>query len=55
MMLNWRVFHIRNLQEGWRMDRIGLGTLDGAVENVNKLADLFPQVVTEVASGGGHL
>lgn len=38
------------------MERIELGTLDGIVENVERLAELFPQVVTEVETerGGGR-
>lgn len=37
------------------MHKIELGTPDGAAENINKLAELFPQVVTEVENpaGGG--
>ena len=30
------------------MEKIELGTPDGAVENIEKIAELFPQVVTEV-------
>ena len=30
------------------MEKIELGTPDGAVENFEKIAKLFPQVVTEV-------
>ena len=37
------------------MDKIALGTPDGAVENVELLGKLFPQVVTEVENGDGKL
>ena len=37
------------------MDKIALGTPDGAVENVELLGKLFPQVVTEVANDEGKL
>ena len=30
------------------MEKIELGTPDGTVENIERLAELFPQVVTEV-------
>ncbi len=36
------------------MRKIELGTPDGAVENINKLTELFPQVVTEVQNGDGE-
>ena len=37
------------------MEKIELGTPDGAAENIDRLAELFPQVVTEVENpaGGG--
>ena len=37
------------------METIELGTPDGAAENIDRLAELFPQVVTEVENpaGGG--
>ena len=35
------------------MERIELGTLDGTVEDVERLAELFPQVVTEVETERG--
>lgn len=37
------------------MDKIELGTPDGVAENVERLGELFPQVVTEVENsmGGG--
>lgn len=37
------------------MEKIELGTPDGAAENIDKLGELFPQVVTEVENikGGG--
>ena len=37
------------------MDKIALGTPDGAVENVELLGKLFPQVVTETENGEGGL
>ena len=37
------------------MEKIELGTPDGAVENIEKIAKLFPQVVTEVESTDGEL
>ena len=37
------------------MDKIALGTPDGAVENVELLGKLFPQVVTEMESVEGKL
>lgn len=37
------------------MEKIELGTLDGAVENIEKIAKLFPQVVTEVENTDGEL
>ena len=38
------------------MEKIELGTPDGAAENIDKLGELFPQVVTEVENikGGGY-
>lgn len=35
------------------MEKIELGTPDGAAENIDRLAELFPQVVTEVADSSG--
>ena len=35
------------------MHKIELGTPDGTVENVERLAELFPQVVTEVETERG--
>lgn len=37
------------------MEKIELGTPDGTVENVERLAELFPQVVTEVQSENGRI
>ena len=37
------------------MEKIELGTPDGAVENIEKIAKLFPQVVTEVEKTDGEL
>ena len=37
------------------MNKIELGTTDGTEENIERLAELFPQVVTEVANGEGKL
>ena len=37
------------------MRKIELSTPDGAVENINKLGELFPQVVTEVQNVDGEL
>ena len=37
------------------MDKIALGTPDGAVENIELLGKLFPQVVTETENGEGGL
>ena len=37
------------------MEKIELGTSDGAVENIEKIAELFPQVVTEIQSSDGEL
>ena len=37
------------------MEKIELGTPDGAVENIEKIAKLFPQVVTEVENTDGEL
>lgn len=36
------------------MEKIELGTPDGAVENIEKIAELFPQVVTEVENTDGE-
>ena len=36
------------------MRKIELSTPDGAVENINKLTELFPQVVTEVQNSDGE-
>ena len=35
------------------MDKIELGTPDGVAENVERLGELFPQVVTEVENSIG--
>ena len=42
-------------RKGLNMEKIELGTPDGAAENIDRLAELFPQVVTEVENpaGGG--
>ena len=37
------------------MEKIELGTPDGAVENIEKITELFPQVVTEVENTDGEL
>lgn len=37
------------------MEKIELGTPDGTVENIERLAELFPQVVTEVENADGEL
>ena len=37
------------------MDRIELGTADGTTENIERLAALFPQVITEVENAQGEL
>lgn len=37
------------------MRKIELSTPDGAVENINKLTELFPQVATEVQNSDGEL
>ena len=37
------------------MEKIELGTPDGAVENIEKIAELFPQVMTEVETADGEL
>lgn len=37
------------------MEKIELGTPDGAVENIEKIAKLFPQAVTEVENTDGEL
>ena len=37
------------------MDKIELGTPEGTAENIDKIAKLFPQVMTEVENGEGAL
>lgn len=37
------------------MDKIELGTPEGTAENIGKIAELFPQVMTEVENGEGAL
>lgn len=37
------------------MEKIKLGTPDGTVENIERIAELFPQVVTEVENADGEL
>lgn len=37
------------------MDKIELGTPEGTAENIDKIAELFPQVMTEVENGEGSL
>ena len=37
------------------MEKIKMGTPDGAIENVERIAELFPQVVTEVENADGEL
>lgn len=37
------------------MEKIELGTPDGTVENIVRIAELFPQVVTEVENADGEL
>lgn len=37
------------------MEKIELGTPDGTVENIERVAELFPQVVTEVENADGEL
>ena len=37
------------------MDKIELGTADGTAENIERLAALFPQVITEVEDAQGKL
>lgn len=37
------------------MEKIEMGTPDGAVENIEKIAELFPQVMTEVETADGEL
>ncbi|MEE1373337.1 MAG: site-specific DNA-methyltransferase [Parolsenella sp.] len=37
------------------MDKIELGTPEGTTENIDKIAELFPQVVTEVENADGKL
>lgn len=43
-------------RKGLNMEKIELGTPDGAAENIDRLAELFPQVITEVENpaGGGY-
>lgn len=37
------------------MDKIELGTPEGTTENIDKIAELFPQVITEIENGEGSL
>lgn len=37
------------------MEKIELGTPDGAAENIEKISELFPQVITEVENAKGEL
>ncbi len=37
------------------MEKIKLGTSDGATENVKRITELFPQVVTEIESADGEI
>lgn len=37
------------------MDKIELGTPENTAENIDKIAELFPQVMTEVENGEGTL
>ena len=37
------------------VERIKLGTQDGTVENIERMAELFPEVVTEVEDADGNL
>ena len=37
------------------MEKIELGTPNGAAENIDKLSELFPQVVTEIQNDNGEL
>lgn len=37
------------------MEKIELGTADGATENIEKIAELFPQVMTETKNAEGEL
>lgn len=37
------------------MEKIELGTPDGTTENIERIAELFPQVITEVQNGDGKL
>jgi adenine-specific DNA-methyltransferase len=37
------------------MDKIQPGTTDGTEENIQKIAALFPEVMTEVADADGTL
>lgn len=37
------------------MEKIELGTADGATENIEKIAELFPQVITETKNAEGEL
>lgn len=37
------------------MNKIELGTSDGAIENLKRIAELFPQVVTEVQNSDGEI
>ena len=36
------------------MNKIELGTSDGAIENLKRIAELFPQVMTEVQNSDGE-
>ena len=37
------------------MNKIELGTSDGAIENIKRITELFPQVVTEVRNSDGEI
>ena len=37
------------------MDKLKFKTIDGVAENIEKLGALFPEVVTEVGDGDGHI
>ena len=50
-----RFANARILAREKTMRKIELNTPDGAVENINKLTELFPQVVTVVQNGNGEL
>ena len=53
-MLVRRVGH-DDVEVGW-MEKFELGTADGTTENVERIAELFPQGVTEAENpvGGGR-